>query len=167
MPRHGIAGSWSTSMLFFKWTSMYSPYWMNLCTLQSMVQEGSLVSIPSLAFILFKVIYSFTFGCTESWLLSIGFLYLRQAGATLWFQCAASHCGGFWLQNVGSRAPGFRSCIARAQQLWFQGSRAHAQQFWSMGLVVPHMWNLLRPGIKPVSPAFAGWFLITTPPGKS
>ena len=101
-------------------------------------------------------IYSFIFGCTESWLLSIGFLYLRQAGATLWFQCAASHCGGFWLQNVGSRAPGFRSCIARAQQLWFQGSRAHAQQFWSMGLVVPHMWNLLRPGIEPVSPAFAG-----------
>ena len=36
-----------------------------------------------------------------------------------------------------------------------------------MGLVVPHMWNLLRPGIEPTSPAFAGWFLITTPPGKS
>ena len=28
-------------------------------------------------------IYSFTFGCTESWLLSVGFLYLQQAGGTL------------------------------------------------------------------------------------
>ena len=64
-------------------------------------------------------IYSFTFGCTESWLLSVGFLYLQQAGSTLSFHRAASHCGGFWLQNVGSRAPGFKSCIVRAQQLWF------------------------------------------------
>ena len=43
-------------LLFFKWTSMCSPYWMNLCTLQSMVQEGSLVFIPPLAFILLKII---------------------------------------------------------------------------------------------------------------
>ena len=60
MPRHGIAGSWSTSMLFFKWTSMCSPYWMNLCTLQSMVQEGSLVSIPSPASIVCRVKTSFS-----------------------------------------------------------------------------------------------------------
>ena len=29
------------------------------------------------------------------------------------------------------------------------------------------MWNLLGPGIKPVSPALAGGFLTTAPPGKS
>ena len=29
------------------------------------------------------------------------------------------------------------------------------------------MWDLSRPGIKPVSPALAGRFLMTVPPGKS
>ena len=29
------------------------------------------------------------------------------------------------------------------------------------------MWDLPRPGIKPVSPALAGGFLTTVPPGKS
>ena len=28
------------------------------------------------------------------------------------------------------------------------------------------MWDLFRPGIKPVSPALAGRFFITEPPGK-
>ena len=33
---------------------------------------------------------------------------------------------------------------------------------------LPHgTWNLLRPGIEPVSPALAGGFFITGPPGKS
>ena len=43
-------------LLFFKWTSMCSPYWMNLHTLWSTVQGGSLVSTLSLAFILLKII---------------------------------------------------------------------------------------------------------------
>ena len=29
------------------------------------------------------------------------------------------------------------------------------------------MWDLPRPGLKPVSPALAGGFLTTVPPGKS
>ena len=29
------------------------------------------------------------------------------------------------------------------------------------------MWNLPRPGVKPVSPALAGWFLTTGPPGRA
>ena len=29
------------------------------------------------------------------------------------------------------------------------------------------MWNLPRPGIEPMSPALAGGFLSTVPPGKS
>ena len=29
------------------------------------------------------------------------------------------------------------------------------------------MWDLPRPGLEPVSPAFAGGFLTTVPPGKS
>ena len=83
MPRCGIAGSSSTSVIFFKWTSMCSPYWMNLCTLQSTVQDGSLVSALSLAFILFKIILFIYLWLHWVWLLSIGFLYPQQAGAAL------------------------------------------------------------------------------------
>ena len=36
-----------------------------------------------------------------------------------------------------------------------------------MGLVACSMWNLRRPGVKPVSPALAGRFLTTAPPGRS
>ena len=36
-----------------------------------------------------------------------------------------------------------------------------------MGLVAHGMWDLPRPGIEPMSPALAGGFLTTGPPGKS
>ena len=63
-------------------------------------------------------------------------------------------CMGFslrWLvllQSTGSRCVGFSSCAARVQLL--RG-----------------MWNLPGPGLEPVSPALAGGFLTTSPPGKS
>ena len=53
------------------------------------------------------------------------------------------------LSSCGSRAPERRlsSCGARAQLL--RG-----------------MWDLPGPGLEPVSPALAGGFLTTEPPGK-
>ena len=63
-------------------------------------------------------------------------------------------CTGFslqWLlllQSMGSRHVGFSSCGTWAQLL-------------------RSMWDLPRPGLKPVSPAMAGRFLTTAPPGKS
>ena len=63
-------------------------------------------------------------------------------------------CAGFslrWLLllwSMGSRHAGFSSCDARAQLL--RG-----------------MWGLPGPGLEPVSPALAGGFLTTVPPGKS
>ena len=39
------------------------------------------------------------------------------------------------------------------------GSRAH-------GLISHGVWDLPRPGIKPTSPALAGGFFTTDPPGK-
>ena len=36
-----------------------------------------------------------------------------------------------------------------------------------MGLVAPRHVDLPRPGLEPVSPALAGGFLTTVPPGKS
>ena len=52
-------------------------------------------------------------------------------------------CGLLLLQSIG-----FSGCGIQAQQLF-------------------GMWDLPRPGIKPVSPALAGGFLTTGPPGKS
>ena len=39
------------------------------------------------------------------------------------------------------------------------------QEYWS-GLPFPSPGDLPDPGIKPTSPALAGWFFITEPPGK-
>ena len=127
------------------------------------------------------------FGCVGSSLLYAGFLQLRRAGATLRCGAWASHCGGF--SCCRARALG-----AWAQQLWLAGSRAQARQLWHAGsvvaarglqsagsVVVAHglsscgaraqllhgLWDLPGPGIEPVSPALAGRFLSTAPPGKS
>ena len=62
-------------------------------------------------------------------------------------------CAGFslrwllFLWSTGSRHAGFSSCGARA---WLLCS----------------MWDLPGPEIEPVSPALAGGFLTTAPPGK-
>ena len=39
------------------------------------------------------------------------------------------------------------------------------QEYWS-GLPFPSLGDLLHPGIEPVSPALAGGFFTTEPPGK-
>ena len=52
--------------------------------------------------------------------------------------------------------------------LWSTGSRAPGlQQLWCMGLVAPRHVGFSRTRIEPVSPALAGGFLTTVPPGKS
>ena len=113
----------------------------------------------------------FTFGCVGSLLLHAGFLQLRQVE-----DYSSLRCAGFslwWLLllwSMGSRRMGFSSCGMQAQQLWLTGSRAQAQQLWRTGLVAHvscGMWDLPRPGLEPVSPALAGRFLTTAPPGKS
>ena len=63
-------------------------------------------------------------------------------------RAGASPCRGFSRAAWALEGMGFRSCGAQAQ--------------------LPHsMWNLPGPGIEPVSPALAGRFLTTGPPGKS
>ena len=59
-----------------------------------------------------------------------------------------------------SRGGGFSCCEAWAVGHWgFSSCGSWAE--------LPHdMWNLPRPGIEPMSPALAGGFLTTGPPGK-
>ena len=44
--------------------------------------------------------------------------------------------------------------------------RCPRQEFWS-GLPFPSLEHLPKPGIEPVSPALAGKFFTTVPPGKT
>ena len=54
------------------------------------------------------------------------------------------------LQSMGSRCLGVSSAACRLSTV-----------------VLSSMWNLSGPGIEPMSPALAGKFLSTVPPGKS
>ena len=120
---------------------------------------------------IFKIIfgiYLFIFGCVGSSLLRTGFLQLRRAGATLRCGARASHCGGF--SCCGARALGAWASVVVAQGLSSCGSRALERKPSSCGArasLLCGMWDLPRPGLEPVSPALAGGFLTTAPPGKS
>ena len=81
--------------------------------------------------------YLFIFGCTESSLLSVGFLQVRQVG--LLSSCRA----GFSLQwllvlwSTVSRVHGLLQWQPVGSVLQLPSSRAQAQQLWCMVLVVP------------------------------
>ena len=74
-------------------------------------------------------------------------------------------CLGFsfrWLLllwSVDSRHVGFSSCGSRALEC-----RPSSCGTWA--LLLCGMWDLPGPGLEPVSPAMAGGFLTTAPPGK-
>ena len=74
-------------------------------------------------------------------------------------------CAGFslrWLLllwSTGSRHTGFSSCASRALE-----RRLSSCGTWAY--LLRGMWDLPGPGLKPVSPALAGRFLTTAPPGK-
>ena len=102
--------------------------------------------LDSSVFFLFNHVY--VSGCTESVLLHAGFLSWWWAGATLRCGVCVSYCCGF-------------SCC-RAWALGYRCRPRGAQAELRRG-----MWDLPRPGIKPVSPATVGGFLATAPPGKS
>ena len=122
------------------------------CLLPSHLQSSFLFGSEAFLF-LYKFIYLFLAALGHR--CCAGFLQLQRVGATLRYGAQASHCGGFsccgaralgaWASVVAAR--GLSSCDARAQLLC-------------------GMWDLPRPGLEPVSPALAGRFLTTAPPGK-
>ena len=70
-----------------------------------------------------------------------------ERGATLHCSAQASHYGGFSCCRARTVEHRLSSCGARA-------------------LLLHGMWDLPGPGLEPVSPALAGGFLATAPPGK-
>ena len=111
--------------------------------------------------------FFFFFGCVGSSLLHTGFLQLQRVGATLYCSVQASHCSGF--SCFRARALGTQASVVAAYGLSSCGSRALERRLSSCGAqaqLLHSMWDLPRPGLEPVSPALAGRFLTTLPPGK-
>ena len=87
-----------------------------------------------------------------------GLLFVAVRGILI---VVASHCGaralGSWASVVAVR--GLSSCGSWALEHRLSSCDARAQ-------LLRGMWDLPGPGIKPVSPALAGGFSTTVPPGK-
>ena len=118
-----------------------------------------------LFFIFFKLIYLFYL-----WLywVFVAVHWLSVVGATLHCGAWASHCGGF--SCCRAQALGTQASVVVAHGLSSFGSRALEQRLSSCGTrayLLRGMWDLPRPGLEPMSPALAGRFLTTAPPGKS
>ena len=108
-------------VLFFKWPSI----------LFSLLDEPMYIVINSAGgfpcLYTLSSIYSFLFNFNHLSLVALGldcrnlaFSICSEWGLLSSFTVQASHCGGFWLQNAGSRAPGFSSwgsCSLRALEL--------------------------------------------------
>ena len=93
-------------------------------------------------------------------ILFLSVLVFVAVKATLQLQCVGSLLQWLLLlQSMGSRACGLQWLDSPALQHRLGSSGTLAQ--------LPHgMWDLPRPGIKPMSPALAGGFFTTEPPGK-
>ena len=127
---------------------------------------SSFTYAPSLFFFVF--ISLFICGCVGSSLLCAGFLQLRRVEATLRCGAGTSHCGGF--SCCGAWALGAQASVVAACGLSSCGSRALEHRRSSCGTqaqLLCGLWDLPGPGLKPVSPALAGGFLTTEPPGKA
>ena len=84
-----------------------------------------------------------------------------------WGQLFAAELGLLIVEHGLSGSWGFDRCSSRAK--WFRSlsSRAQAQKLWHTGLVIPWHVGSSRSGLEPMSPAFAGGFFTTEPPGKT
>ena len=81
----------------------------------------------------------------------------RRCCALAFSSC--SERGLLLLRSTGSRRAGFSSCDSRALERRLSSCGTRAQ-------LLCGMWDLPGPGLEPLSPALAGGFLTTAPPGK-
>ena len=127
--------------------------------------NGRTMSLTLFFFNKFIYLFIYFFGCVGSSLLRAGFLKLRRAGATLRCGAWASHCGGF--SCCGAQALGARASVVVARRLRARALERRLNSCDAQAYLLCSMWDLPGPGIEPMSPALAGRFLTTAPPGKS
>ena len=110
---------------------------------------------PFISFFFFKDLILFIFGCIGSSLLRGLSLVAKSGGYSL------LRCAGFSLC-------GFSCCGALALDMWASVAVAHRlSSCGTRAQLLRGMQDLPEPGIEPMSPALAGGFLSTAPPGKS
>ena len=137
-----------------------------------MVQNGPVAIRPQVSFFSFFFfnfyLFIYLFWLRWVFVAAHGLSLVAVSGgySSLW-------CVGFslrWLlslQSTGSRRKVFSSC---GTQFSSCGSRALERRLGSCGTraqLLRSTWDLPGPGLEPVSPALAGRFLTTAPPGKS
>ena len=100
-----------------------------------------------------------------------GLLFVAVRGLLICggFSCCGARALGAWASVVVAR--GLSSCGSQAleRRLRSCGSRALEHRLSSCGTwaqLLRGMWDLPGPGFEPVTPALAGGFLTTVPPGK-
>ena len=105
--------------------------------------------------ILFIYLTALCFSC-PTWDLSLSFFF---------FLTALSHHYFMWIFSaLGVQCLSLQWLLL----LWSTGSRGYGLSSGGAWPGLPHsMWNLAGAGIEPKSPAWAGWFFTTEPPGKS
>ena len=86
-------------------------------------------------------------------------LVVGREGHSLLLCAALSLRCPLLLRSMGSRRTGFSSCGARAPERRLSSCSARAQS-------LRGMWDLPGAGLEPMSPALAGRFSTTVPPGK-
>ena len=88
-------------------------------------------------------------------------------GATLCCGAQASHCGGFSCCRAGALSAWASVVVAHGLSSCGLGALEHRlSSCGTQASLLRGMWDLPRPGLEPVSPALAGKFLTTVPPGK-
>ena len=99
---------------------------------------------------------------------SVGFLWLRHAGAVLRCSLQACHCRGFscgWTQALGAQASVFAAC--RPLSVAFRPSGTRALVIGCVGSEVLQHVESSRARDQTHVPCTAGRFLSTVPRGKS
>ena len=89
---------------------------------------------------MYTLLYLFVSRCAGSSLLQAGFLWFLRPGTTLCCSARLLLAAASLVLSMGSRHAGFSSCGAQVQLL--------------LGI-----WNVLRPGTQPVSPAMVDSYL--------
>ena len=141
------------------WFTLGGQMWSLLLHLTLLDSESPTRLCSSLKIIYLFIIF-FIFGCAGPLLLCVGFLQLWRVG-TIRCGVPASHHGGFSCHRAWVLGhAGFSSCSSQALEHSLSSYGARAQ-------LLRGMWDLPGSGIKTVSPALAGGFLSTVPPGKS
>ena len=148
---------------YHQWSYLNIWCWLSFsCTILTVSQTQNLFLTQGF-FKKNKFIYLFIFGCIVFSLLRADFSVVVASGgySSLW-------CTGFSLQWLLIAEHGLY--VHRLQQLWHVGSVVVAHGLSSCGTrasLLHGMWDLPGPGLEPVSPALAGGFSTTVPPGKS